>query len=400
MPMDILEYTFTPALADFNSKLAVDLLISDLAFCHPGIIRIISFNQRKGKIKFQIDPDKTSNNQEILHQIDSVVKQTIKSLRLIKKKEPIWNNKSQQKYIGSKKILDQFCKEYIIILDSGQYAMNGLAYNLKHFFQQKFLNIAKSMKAELWHIPSIESTKDLLFRTGYLSSHPQHVTFGYHLPPHYETINKFSQTAAGNDYNKLEALNLLQYTGFILESVVCHNVYRALRGSRISGQKIITAEGNCYRFEGFRFEPLLYQWEFTMREIIFFGNNNYVRSKREQCIQLMQKLVQELDLTSWLEVATDPFFVSTSISKRTFQFLYETKLELQAQLDDIQSIAAASFNLHGTHFTEAMDIRDKQNNLLETACVGFGIERWIAAFIARWSDNIQSWPNDLKYEIL
>jgi hypothetical protein len=94
-------------------------------------------------------------------------------------------------------------------------------------------------------------------------------------------------------------------------------------------------------------------------------------------------LARELDLDAQLEVATDPFFVSEAASARTFQAMRSTKLELKLGIDASTTTAATSFNLHGTHFTSLMKIGD---GAAETACIGFGLERWMAAIVARWGD--------------
>ena len=79
-------------------------------------------------------------------------------------------------------------------------------------------------------------------------------------------------------------------------------------------------------------------------------------------------------------------------SARTYQALRSTKLELSLALGDGRAIAGASFNLHGTHFTEPMAIVDEHGQRLETACVGWGIERWMAAVVARWGAEPDGWP--------
>ncbi|MBL0217154.1 MAG: hypothetical protein IPQ07_25175 [Myxococcales bacterium] len=90
------------------------------------------------------------------------------------------------------------------------------------------------------------------------------------------------------------------------------------------------------------------------------------------------------DLDARLEIATDPFFVSDAASARTYQAMRSTKLELKLGIDATTTTAATSFNLHGTHFTSRMAIGD---GVTETACIGFGLERWMAAIVARWGGS-------------
>jgi hypothetical protein len=122
----------------------------------------------------------------------------------------------------------------------------------------------------------------------------------------------------------------------------------------------VTALGNCYRFEGHRFAPLERQWEFSMREAVLLGERDYVVATRARLIELTQALCDELDLDAALEVATDPFFAAEAASLRTFQAMRATKLELRLAIGGGATVAAASFNLHGSCFATPMDIRARR----------------------------------------
>ena len=182
--------------------------------------------------------------------------------------------------------------------------------------------------------------------------------------------------------------------GFILEPFVCHNVYLALRGMTLKRSRAITALGTCYRHEGFRFLPLLRQWEFSMREVVLVGTPAFVEETRLRLIELTQALATRLDSRRHpRDRATNPFFVSEAASARTYQMMNSTKLELRLGIEGATQTAAASFNLSGKHFTEPMQIRGEADAgaLLDTACVAFGLERWMAAFIARWGSDPSRW---------
>lgn len=129
-----------------------------------------------------------------------------------------------------------------------------------------------------------------------------------------------------------------------------------------------------------------------MREVVLVGAPAFVAEQRARLIELTQALATELDLDARLEIATDPFFVSEAASKRTYQAMNSTKLELVLAIDEHSSTAAGSFNLHGRQFTEPMRIADGQGEPLETACIGWGLERWMAAVISRHGADASSWP--------
>ena len=70
-------------------------------------------------------------------------------------------------------------------------------------------------------------------------------------------------------------------------------------------------------------------------------------------------------------------------------------LALRLAIGGEARVAAASFNLHGTCFTQPMDIR-VGDGLADTACVAWGIERWMAAVVARWGGRVADWPAALR----
>ncbi len=354
-------------------------LTADLAFCHPDIRRIIGVGDA---IELEVERD----SDDLRAQVAAVAELSVRSYRFVREEPPLWRNEALRRYAG-RSAIDDVVARYTVELGPGQYALVGPVARLRTDLDARLRAIATAVGAEPWHLPSIEQTCDLIPATGYLSSHGPYVTFGYRLPCHFERLRRF--TAAAKE-RRLERPDVedLEPTGFILEPFVCHNVYRALRGARVETGRTITALGTCYRHEGVRFEPLLRQWEFSMREVVLVGAPAFVAEQRAHLIALTQELVRDLDLDARLEIATDPFFVSEAASKRTYQAINSTKLELALALDAEATTAAGSFNLHGRHFADPMNMSRE----VETACIAWGLERWMAAVIARWGADARNWP--------
>lgn len=350
-------------------------LAADLAFCHPAIEGIA--------VGDTVELDVAADSSDLRTQLAAVMALSLRSYRFVRDEPPLWQRAAP--HAGRAAVAEAVAR-YSVELGPGQYALVGPLARLRTTLDDKLRAIAASIDAEPWHLPSIEQTADLIAATGYLASHAQFVTFGYRLPCHFDQLQRFA--AAKRDPEASE----LVPAGFILEPFVCHNVYRALRGARLPHGRAITALGTCYRHEGIRFEPLLRQWEFSMREVVLVGEPAFVAAQRDRVLAATQALAGELDLAARLEIATDPFFVSEAASKRTYQAMQSTKLELKLLLDDTATTAGASFNLHGRQFTEPMQITDGQGALLETACIGWGLERWLAAVIARHGADPENWP--------
>lgn len=376
------------ALAKANAA-AIAGLGADLAFCHPAIRGVAGIDA--AGVELDVDED----GEELRAQVQGVIELSVASYRFLRNTAPLWRHEALGRYAGGREGIDGFVARHVIELGPGQYAYTGAAARLRVAVDARLQAIARRAGAEPWHLPSIEQTSDLMPATGYLASHGQYLTFGYRLPCHFEKIRRFAAEAKAHGVERPEDPRELVPTGFVLEPFVCHNVYRALRGAVLDEGRAITALGTCYRHEGFRFVPLLRQWEFSMREVVLVGPPAYVAAQRDRMLVMLQELAAELDLDARLEIATDPFFVSEAASARTYQAMASTKLELALALDERRACAAASLNLHGTHFTTPMNITAPGGALLETACVGIGVERWMAAIVARWGASSGGWPLEI-----
>jgi len=381
-----------PRLRD-ASPAALAGLEADLAFCHPAITGLASVDAAAGALELTVAPGTDGDElDDIARQLAIVVDLSIRSYRFVEPTPPLWRHDAAARLAGPD-ALAAFVARYTRTLGPGQIALIGPAAELRSRLDRALTGLAAETRAEPWHLPSIEQTTDLIRDTGYLVSHGQYVTFGYHLPAHFEQIRRFTEGARERKLRAPDDPRDLTPAGFILEPFVCHNVYRALRGERLHSGRSITALGTCYRHEGFRFQPLTRQWEFSMREVVLAGSADYVAAQRSRLITATQRLCVDLDLDAALEIATDPFFVSEAASARTFQMMNSTKLELRLGLGGGRETAAASFNLHGKHFTEPMDIRDGHaHDHAETSCIAWGLERWMAAFVSRHGGNPERWP--------
>lgn len=117
--------------------------------------------------------------------------------------------------------------------------------------------------------------------------------------------------------------------------------------------------------------------EFTMREIVIVGAADQVDRTRRALLRRAQTYLTRLDLAATIEVATDPFHTADR-GKLALQRLRALKYELRMPLAGA-TIAVASFNYHEDHFGRAFAIALPDGSPAHTACVAFGIERWILA---------------------
>jgi hypothetical protein len=128
-----------------------------------------------------------------------------------------------------------------------------------------------------------------------------------------------------------------------------------------------------------------------MREGVAVGDEESVAAFRARGLERAGALAASLGLDAALEEATDPFFRPTARGRELLQRLKGLKQELRLPVGD-GSDAAASFYLHDLFFGDAFDIRLAVGSPGASACVAYGIERWLLAFLAAHGTSARHWP--------
>ena len=213
--------------------------------------------------------------------------------------------------------------------------------------------------ARALQFPQVQPMR-LLDRAGYSSAFPQHVTVPVH-------------GCCGQAHNDVALL-----------PAACLPVYDHYAGRMQAGPTTVTTRNTCWRHER-RFEPLRRQWAFTMREVVCIGTVTDVRSFLARWRRTLVDLADGLGIGATLLPATDPFF-GPDQARRLFQQVAEAKTELVAD-----GLAIASLNNHGSHFARAFDL-GCADLPARSACVAFGLERWLAAMRAAHGPDAATWP--------
>lgn len=167
---------------------------------------------------------------------------------------------------------------------------------------------------------------------------------------------------------------------YCLSPAVCYHVYEQLAGQRLDRPITITAESPCFREADRTAGGIGRFWEFTMREVVFVGASAWVAARRDEWISRVSAFAGSFGLDGSVEPATDPFFGATGRGKRLLQQVKGLKYELRLAAGQ-GALPVASFNLHETFFGErfAMTLQDGRD--AHSACVAFGLERWVLVFL-------------------
>jgi seryl-tRNA synthetase len=168
---------------------------------------------------------------------------------------------------------------------------------------------------------------------------------------------------------------------YFLSPAVCYHTYELLANSELDSPAVMTCAGRCFRDEPPDGHHL---WEFTVREVVFLGSSEFVSAQRHEWLALATRWARALGLEASAELASDPFFAGDeNRGKKFLQRVKELKYELCAPDLTGRPVAIASFNLHEQFFGKRFGITLENGEPAFSACVGFGLERWALALLAR-----------------
>lgn len=267
----------------------------------------------------------------------------------------------------------------------GVVALRGDVARLLHVLEQTIATLCIAESPDEWRVPPAIAFPTLA-RADYFASFPQWLTLVSHLSDDEIALRGVAE------HNEPSGAAVTP-PKMALNPAVCYHVYSGLAGQVVDAPRVITAQSTCWRHEGTRHVPLARQWAFTMREIVCIGAADDAQRFLERAGRRVLDLAYALGLDPAVAVASDPFFAPTARGKQLLQQLQELKREMLLPINADERIAASSFNLHGTFFGQAFDIRLRTGVPATTACVAFGLERWLLAYLVRYGLDAAAWPS-------
>lgn len=265
--------------------------------------------------------------------------------------------------------------------------LNGDTLNLFQALDLAFLALANDLSAKEYYFPSFISTKDLQ-KMDYLHSFPQHVTFPAVLAGDDANLKAFQSGTVINEEDEIQVTRLAPIK-HILTPAACYHFYIHLQGGEYSQPLLLTTKNTCFRNEK-HFIPLERQWSFSMREIVCIGTEQDTKQFLNIMQEKVDNLISSLDLNVSWETATDPFFDPSNNPKHWMQRLQPNKQEMVFN----KRLAIGSMNNHRNYFGESFSIK-VNGELAHSACVAFGLERWIAAILNQYGQDTANWPKRL-----
>lgn len=272
----------------------------------------------------------------------------------------------------------------------GLISLKGDAIKLYRYFDSRFRNFALELGAIEKSYPTLLPL-DAYKKTGYLKTSPQYSIFCSTPIEDIENLPHINKCACNNTLSTCS--NQPQSA---LSPAACFHSYMEMEGNTLEKPLVITFNQNVFRNEGrFNWNDFGRLKDYHVREIVFFGDIEYVMDLRERLMNRTKFLINELDFDGRLCITFDPFVIPSMQKFKKIQIQEQSKYEVQLTYSDNKHLAVSSFNLHGTAFTEPFNICIKGCEKSVTGCVGYGIERWVLAFLSQYGIDIKNWPKSI-----
>lgn len=285
----------------------------------------------------------------------------------------------------------------VIKIGTGLFLFQGVFWKVFQGLHEYVKDLARKYDAVEQEYPALWPV-DLFKKIDYFKEFPQQAILATTVQNSFEARAQFAERyAKDQDYQTVATDELLADCTYGLQPAVCDVCYYALRHARDHQNRVYTTYNKVFRNEVSKTDSLDRLPAFSVRDIMFVGDEAFVLEVRERLIEDLSEFLAKLNLNSRIETANDPFFTNDSAMKNVFQNASRSKYELLARLNHSgEYIAVGSINLHLDFFGKAFDIGLPDGGPVHSGCIGIGFERLAYALYCQYGHQVESWPTELK----
>jgi seryl-tRNA synthetase len=275
----------------------------------------------------------------------------------------------------------------------GGYGRGAVFERILRGFNKLVTHTAAGDEAEEMTFPPIVA-RNLIEQVGYMGNFPQlagsvHSFFGNET----QARELAARAQSGDRWEEL-----LDITEVMLTPAACYPVYPVFSGLLPDGGRLVTVLNWVYRHEPSD-EPTRLQ-SFRMREYIRVGRSDDVVAWRDAWLVRSLDLLRGLGLPVQSDVASDPFFGRAGKMMAANQVDQKLKFEILVPvISEEKPTAICSFNWHQDHFASKFGIRNADQSMASTACLGFGLERVTLALIKAHGFDTARWPEAVRGQL-
>jgi seryl-tRNA synthetase len=358
-----------------------------------GSLRNPRISQDGYRLKFDVAADEAENTRQHAEHLCALIQRALRNLQ----RKVVYRTRAMSRPVIRGTTVPG---EGVIMAGRGQVMLEGFPLQLFRYFDNALAAVERHWNTQELLTPTLIPA-DVLAKCDYFRSFPNTVTFACHLEPEASVINRFRARHENRTSIDDEALGDMATPEACLSPAVCYHVYHRNQGVTLPPEGVAySVRGKCFRYESSNMRELTRLWDFTMRELVFLGTSDYVLEERQRCVDAVGEFLDEIGLAAEIRTASDPFYIAPDASSKTyFQLTAETKYEVSALLPNKERLAIGSLNYHTDFFGRAFDINVEGAGPAHSSCIGFGLERFVCAFLAQYGNDPEDWPEPVKTAI-
>ena len=313
------------------------------------------------------------------------IKAVLKSACNMAMVDVLYNNTSSVFYHSYDEIYES---RLVSKISDGLIGLHNDAVFLFDYFDNIFSSYAKN-------VGCIEKKYPVLLpllsykKTGYLKRTPQYSIFCCELE---ENIDRIKDINDRDSY-----VDVLHEPHNVLSPSACFHVYDDIEKATLPASQSYTLKQAVFRNEGrFNWNEYGRLKSYTIRELVFIGDQRYVRDALLVVRKKVEHFLSELDLVSNIQSSSDSFILPEMGIIGKIQLIEGSKYEVKINTNVQESLACASFNFHGVSFSKSFEFKVKDIDTTVSGCIGFGLERWVLAFLCQYGIDSKSWPSQVQ----
>ncbi len=168
--------------------------------------------------------------------------------------------------------------------------------------------------------------------------------------------------------------------------------------------KWIDKSGPSYRWESGGIHGLERLNEFHRIEFVWLGEPEDVIKIRDELLEKSLHVLDDIFELEWRCAEVMPVYLAHE-GKMDFNGTkegaigtidLETYLPYRGDRKTSEWLEVCAYSIHKDRYTSSFKIKEKKNRDLWTGCVGIGLERWIASFLAQKGFDFDRWPDKFK----
>lgn len=288
----------------------------------------------------------------------------------------------------------------VLKIAPGCYGLQGNFLKVCRALQDQVMDLAMRYQAVEQEFPPLWPI-DLFKSINYFSDYPHQVILTTSPRENHAAREQFANTyRSTNDFERIAMSDQMEPAAYGLSTMVCGCCYYTLRNQTCRDNKIYTTYNKVFRNERSAIDSLDRLTAFSVRDIVFVGEADFVLETRQRLIDDLCNLLRGWQLECKVETANDPFFSNDAMYKNIYQYKHRTKYELLAKLPFCdRHIAVGSINLHLDHYGKAFEIKDSKGNPIHSGCIGIGFERLTYALYAQYGPDETQWPLVIRRDL-